>query len=99
MQNRMTSRQKPAAARSPAQRGATVAAQGEKQAKVPRLPNERDESADSQAGGEPSGARVGAQASQDVERGLVDTDKGPVMDAVYEKVRAGTPEPLKKFSR
>jgi len=54
----------------------------------PRLPHERDESSDSQEsqGGEPT--EVGKQAHEDVERGIVDTDRGPVTDRVYrEKVK------------
>ncbi len=52
---------------------------------APRLPHERDESSDSHAS-EPR--EVMKQAQRDVERGLVDTDRGPVMDKLYEdKVR------------
>lgn len=54
----------------------------------PRLPHELDISSDSQrhpGGGAP---RVGRQAHADLERGLVDTDRGPVADRVYnEKVK------------
>jgi hypothetical protein len=49
---------------------------------APRLPHERDESSDSQNGGP---RRVMQQAKDDVERGMVDTDRGPVLDDVYEK--------------
>ena len=77
MQNRMTSRLRPASSNG-ARQGNTVPAQGETQTqhKVPRMPHERDESADSQASVEPSARRVGGQAHEDVERGLVDTDRG-----------------------
>ena len=54
----------------------------------PRLPHEHDESSDSQQsqGGEPT--EVGKRAHEDVERGVVDTDRGPVADRVYrEKVK------------
>ncbi|HYP71272.1 MAG TPA: hypothetical protein VEP93_10320 [Variovorax sp.] len=54
----------------------------------PRLPHEHDESSDSQEsqGGEPT--EVGKQAHEDVERGLVDTDRGLEADSVYrEKVK------------
>jgi hypothetical protein len=61
------------------------------------MPHERDESADSQPAEEPSAKRMGAVAHDDMERGLVDTDKGPVLDETYDKVRAGTPNPEKKF--
>ena len=53
----------------------------------PRLPNERDESADSQSGGEPSGQAVGRQAVEDLERGLADTSMAPVTDATYRRVK------------
>ena len=52
---------------------------------APRLPHERDESSDSQDG-KPNALMK--QAHLDLERGLVDTDRGPVMDKLYEdKVR------------
>jgi hypothetical protein len=95
MHNRLTSRKRPAA---DANKGKTVPAQGEKQQRTPRTPNERDESSDSQGTDDPSATRVGKQASEDVERGLVDTDKGPVLDQVYDKVREGADDPIKKFS-
>lgn len=77
--------------------GNTLPAQGEKQDRVPRTPHERDESADQQGSAEPSAKRVGAIAHDDVAQGLVDTDKGPVLDAVYDKVREGASQPVKKF--
>ncbi|MBG9389283.1 hypothetical protein [Caenimonas aquaedulcis] len=68
----------------------------------PKMPHERDESAGTQDGtqarDEPSAARVGGAAHEDIERGQVDTDKGPVLDRTYDKVREGTPDPDKKFS-
>ena len=64
---------------------------------APRMPHERDESSDSQAAGEESARRVGQAAHEDIERGVVDTDKGPVLDQVYDKVREGA-DPIKKFS-
>ncbi len=51
------------------------------QASEPRLPNEHDESTHGTQSGGPT--RVGQQAHQDVERGLVDTDKQPVMERAY----------------
>ena len=95
MQNQLPSRKRPEADPN---RGNTLPAQGEKQERVPRTPNERDESADSQAGQEPSAARIGRQASEDLERGLVDTDKGPVLDQAYDKVREGADDPVKKYA-
>jgi hypothetical protein len=79
-----------------APQGRTLPAQGPRQQPVPRMPHERDESSDSQAGAEPSGQRMGTIAHDDLERGLVDTDKGPVLDQTYDKVREGTPDPAKK---
>lgn len=93
MHNRLTSRKRP-----DANKGKTVPAQGETQEPAPRLPHERDESADSQAAQEQSGERVGKQAREDIERGLVDTDKGPALDETYEKVRDGESDPLKKLA-
>lgn len=46
----------------------------------PRLPHERDQSADDQ-GALPTD--LGRQAQADVERGMQDTDRGPVMDRAY----------------
>lgn len=95
MHHRLTSRKRPAA---DANKGKTVPAQGQSREPVPRLPHERDESADSQAAQQQSGERVGKQAHEDIERGLVDTDKGPVLDETYEKVRDGAGDPLKKLA-
>ncbi|HET6599639.1 MAG TPA: hypothetical protein VFG60_06715 [Burkholderiaceae bacterium] len=49
--------------------------------RVPRLPHEHDESSDSQQQG-PN--EVGRRGFEDVQRGLVDTDRGPVTDSLYE---------------
>jgi hypothetical protein len=58
----------------------------------PRLPHERDESADSQATVPAPAADVGAQAHEDLARGLEDTGRGPVMDEVYRRrVKPGPP--------
>ncbi len=46
----------------------------------PRLPHERDQSSDPQAPVIEETRKVGEQAARDVERGLVDTDRGPVLD-------------------
>jgi len=55
---------------------------------APRLPHERDESSDSQSS-PPHPIMV--QALKDLEGGLVDTDRGPPMDALYEgQVRTGS---------
>ncbi|MES2533026.1 MAG: hypothetical protein V4636_18430 [Pseudomonadota bacterium] len=55
---------------------------------APRLPHERDQSSDSQQNKDGSVPKVGKDAFNDVERGVVDTDRGPVTDKVYnEKVK------------
>ena len=78
--------------------GQTVPQQAERTPeRVPRAPHERDESADSQAAAEPSQTRVGQAAHDDMEQGLVDTDKGPALDATYDKLREGAKDPVKKF--
>lgn len=63
----------------------TTAQQGEEQERSPREPHERDESADSQAQGAPSQEVKGEMAREDLERGLIDTDKGPVLREIHEK--------------
>lgn len=99
MHNRMPSRRRPTAAKGERQ-GDTIPQQGQDKAqgKAPRMPHERDESAGSQAPDEPSAQRVGQAGHEDIERGRVDTDKGPVIDQTYDRVREGTPDPEKKFS-
>jgi hypothetical protein len=52
--------------------------------RTPKLPHERDES----TGGMASGPRKRIkQAQQDLERGLTNTDRGPVLDATYRKLK------------
>jgi hypothetical protein len=64
-----------------AQGGKTQVEQGGESA--PRLPHEHDQSSDSQQSADGGAPQVGRQAHEDIERGLVDTDKGPVTDRVY----------------
>ncbi len=88
MQNRLTSRRRP----PEKDKGRTAPSQGETsvQEQVPRLPHEHDESSDSQTQRTAGQRAVGSQAAADVKRGLVDTDRGPVMDKAYnEKVLPG----------
>ncbi|WKB54246.1 hypothetical protein [Eleftheria terrae] len=60
------------------------------QRRLPRMPHERDESADSQDQQRPEQDEVMQQAHDDVERGLVDTDRGAVTDKVYrEQLKSG----------
>ena len=56
----------------------------------PALPHERDESSDSQATTTPEQRDVGRKAYRNATDGTADTDRGPVMDKVYnEKVAPG----------
>lgn len=66
-------------------RSDTTSQQGDKQQRAPRQPHEHDESADSQAAAEPSQERMGETARRDIERGVTDTDKGPVLREIHEK--------------
>src|SRR3954466_15788990 len=76
----------------------TVPVQGETQERSPRMPHERDESADSQEPSEPSSRAIGQVGHDDVERGVVDSDKSPELDRTYDKVREGADDPVKKFT-
>jgi hypothetical protein len=100
MHNRIPSRRRQGVTKGkvPASQGDTRPVQGDTQQRVPRMPHERDESADSQAASEPSQSRLAQAAREDVERGVVDTDKGPVLDQTYDKVREDAADPVKKFS-
>ena len=60
--------------------GKTKVEQGGESA--PRLPHERDQSSDSQQTRDGHPPKVGRQAHEDVERGLVDTDRGLEADSV-----------------
>lgn len=71
--------------------GNTTMVQGETQERVPRMPHERDESADQQARMEPSNHRVGERAHGDAQRGVADTTRGAESDATYEKLRGERP--------
>ena len=77
----MASTRKPTDSLKDAEGGKTKVEQGGESA--PRLPHEHDQSSDSQQsqGGVPPA--VGRQALDDIERGVVDTDRGPVTDRVY----------------
>lgn len=52
---------------------------------VPRLPHERDESADSQVS---PPRKVMRQAAIDIKRGLKDTDRAAEVNATYKKLKA-----------
>lgn len=77
--------------------GDTQMEQGETQESVPRMPHERDESADSQRKMEPSNQRMGRAAQKDVEAGLQDTSKANEMDDAYERMKSDLPDAQKKF--
>lgn len=98
MQNRMTTRRRAGPAKATGRQGNTVPVQGDPQERVPRAPHERDESADSQGNSEPSASDMARRGQRDIERGLVDTDKGPAMEETYERLRGGTPDPDRKLS-
>ncbi len=73
------------AALDAAAQGATTASRDRK--REPALPHEQDESSHSQARGSEQQKDVGRQAYKDATSPSTDTDKGPVMDQVYnEKV-------------
>jgi hypothetical protein len=97
MHNRMNSRRRRPPGKPEGPQGNTLPAQGETQDGVPRMPHERDESADNQARMEPSNERMGQLARKDAERGVADTTKGAELDATYDKLREGTPDGEKKF--
>ena len=69
--------------------GNTVMSQGENQAPKARMPHERDESADSQSADAANVRRIGEIAHDDVVEGQPDTDKGPALDAAYERQKDG----------
>ena len=50
---------------------------------APRLPHEHDQSSDSQEAQDGQAPEVGRQALEDVERGVVDTDRGLEANRVY----------------
>lgn len=54
---------------------------------APRLPHERDESADSQADTGNDVERSGQRAYDDIQAGRVDTDLGPVLERVGRRLR------------
>jgi hypothetical protein len=60
----------------------------QEQEKVPRLPHERDQSADSQPDTDHSGGNraTGSQAHDDVERGITDTSRGEQSDQTYNRL-------------
>jgi hypothetical protein len=70
-------------------RGQTTPVQGETQERAPRMPHERDESAQSQAAKEPTGQRMGDIGRADVEAGRTDTTKQAELERTYDRMREG----------
>jgi hypothetical protein len=63
----------------------------------PRLPHDRDESADSQVLGPPDTHEIGRKAFDDIEAGRVDTDRGPVLEQLGRKLPSSdAPAPARR---
>lgn len=82
----------PSPADKPTEGGADERARGEtvpSQAgsRRPRLPHEHDASSDSQSSAAPSIDEAGQHAFDDVRSGKVDTDRGPLMERTYRRVK------------
>ena len=84
-------------ARNPS--GNTSTAQGETQRPVPRMPHERDESADQQAQRLPAADRVGKQAHADLADGLADTSRSVETDQTYHRLLEGAADGEKDEAR
>ena len=68
------------------------------QTREPRLPHDRDESADSQQQAVPD--ERGRKAHEDMKAGRVDTDRGPVLEELGRRLPSSqTPAPAKKRRR
>jgi hypothetical protein len=81
-------------------KGNTVTAQGENQAPKARQPNERDESADSQAPDSDSIRYMGAVAHEAEAKGQQDTSKAQELDATYHQLQqTSEPAPQDKVNR
>ena len=82
--------------RNPRPQGHTIpapeAAQPVTHSDPPRLPHEHDQSSDSQVQTHPDAARKMRQAARDVARGLVDTDRGPVMERLRREHFGSAPQ-------
>jgi hypothetical protein len=59
----------------------------------PRLPRERDESADSQVPASKQHRDIGRKALDDLNAGRVDTDVGPVLEELFRAALQRTREP------
>jgi len=66
----------------------------------PRLPHDRDESADSQVKAAPDTLGKGRKAHDDLEAGRVDTDRGPVLEELGRRLPSHeTPAPRRRPKR
>lgn len=74
---------------APVTEGNTVTVQGENQVPKARMPHEIDESADSQSAEAPAVRRMGRIAHASEAAGQQDTDKGPALDAAYQRQKEG----------
>ncbi|MEO8542029.1 MAG: hypothetical protein ABI434_00525 [Burkholderiaceae bacterium] len=59
---------------------------------APQLPHEADQSSSHQHSESPQQAKIGRQAKADLERGLVDTGRSPVVDKLNREHFAPAPE-------
>ena len=66
----------------------------------PRLPHDRDESADSQVKAAPDVRGIGHKAYEDVTAGRVDTDRGPVIEELGRRLPSSeSPRPRRRSGR
>lgn len=66
----------------------------------PRLPHDRDESADSQVKAAPDPLGKGRKAHDDLQAGRVDTDRGPVLEELGRRLPSHeTPAPRRRRTR
>lgn len=66
----------------------------------PRLPHDRDESADSQVKAAPDTLGKGRKAHDDMAAGRVDTDRGPVLEELGRRLPSNqAPAPRRRLKR
>jgi hypothetical protein len=65
----------------------------------PRLPHDRDESADSQNKSATDAQGIGRKAYEDVKAGRVDTDRGPVIEELGRRLPSNEGPALKRRRR
>lgn len=74
-------------------RSRTETQQGQTQQTVPRMPHERDESANHQGSAEPTAGQIGKIAHEDQVRGIADTSRSAETDATYHRLHEAPPGP------